>query len=250
MGSASPVMPSGEPCWDTALATDTSTKAASRATVGAVCSALLCMESALGGGGGGRREMSNVLNNKMPGCWDPRQEARCGHPSKTLELSIRSWQTVQPTPTPSAIHPYQSCVWVGPGWACSSVLCSALVDLTAVTGEGYSLSASLHTHNDPIAPACLTNQLLRSATNRQGGENKLTVSLVRHLHFTLHMRRRLFFCPQITELIEILRHRLYFLFLLHLKRQDGRKIGQTPRRCVSTENGCCGGRVLQNGGLQ
>lgn len=90
--------------------------------------------------------MSNVLNNKLPGCRDPRQEARCGHPSKTLEPSIQGWQADQPTPTPSAIHPYQSYVWVGPGWSCSSVLCSALVDLTAVTGEGYSLSASLHTH--------------------------------------------------------------------------------------------------------
>ncbi len=141
MGPASPVMPSGEPCWDAALATDTLTKAASRATVGPVCSALLCMESALGR----IKEMSSVLNNKLPGCWDPRQEARCGHPSKTSEPGIRGWQTVRPMLTPSAIHPYQSCVWVGSGWACSSVLCSALVDMTAVTGEGYSLSPSLHT---------------------------------------------------------------------------------------------------------
>lgn len=40
----------------------------------------------------------------------------------------------------------------------------------------------------PKAPVCLANQLLRPTTNRQGGENELTVSLVRHLHFTLHKR--------------------------------------------------------------
>lgn len=94
MGSASPVMPTAEPCWDAALATDTLTKAASRATVEPVCAALLCMESAVGG----IKEMINELNNELPGSWDPRQAAWCGHPSKSLEPSIRGWQTVQPRP--------------------------------------------------------------------------------------------------------------------------------------------------------
>lgn len=147
MGSASPVMPSGEPCWDAALASDISTKAASQAAVGPVCSALLCMESALGR----IKEMSNVLNNKLLGCWDPRQGS-VWPPIKALEPSIRGCRIAQPTPTPSSIHPYQPCVWAGPGWACSSVLCSALVDLTAVTGKGYSLSASLHTHTMTLQP--------------------------------------------------------------------------------------------------
>lgn len=57
-------MAGGEACWDAALATDTSTKAASWAAAGAVCSALLCVESALGG----IKEMSGVLNNKLPMC--------------------------------------------------------------------------------------------------------------------------------------------------------------------------------------
>lgn len=191
MGSASPVMPSGEPCWDAALAADTSTKAASQATVGLVCSALLCMESALGG----IKEMSNVLNNKLPGCWDPRQEARGGHPSKPLSPAFESGRqsSLRPPPRPSTpISLMSGLGLVGPALLSSALLCSAPVDLTAVTGEGYSLSASFHTHththNDPIAPACLANQLLRSATNRQGGENELTMSLARHLHFTLDPR--------------------------------------------------------------
>lgn len=152
MGSASPVMPSGEPCWDTALGSDTSTKASPQATVGPVCSALLCMESALGG----MKAMSSVLNNKPPGCRDPRQGS-VWPPIKTLEPGVWGWQIVRPTSTPSATQPYQPCVWVGPSSACSSVLCSAPVDLTAVTEKGYSLSASLRTHTmtllaPPVSP--------------------------------------------------------------------------------------------------
>lgn len=146
MGSASPVMPTAEPCWDAALGTDTLTKAASWATVEPLCAALLCMESAVGG----IKEMSNVLNNELPGSWDPRQEAWCGHPSKTLEPSIQGWQTVQPRPLSLPSTPISLTT-------CFSVFCSAPVDLTAVTREGYSLCASLNTHNDPVAPACIAN---------------------------------------------------------------------------------------------
>lgn len=121
MGSASPVMPSGEPCWDTALATDTSTKAASQATVGAVCSALLCMESALGG----IKEMSKVLNNKLPGCWDPRQEARCGHPSKPLSSAFEDCK--QCSPHPPLYNPPLSLLCLLLGLTGPALLSSALL---------------------------------------------------------------------------------------------------------------------------
>lgn len=248
MGSASPVMPSGEPCWDAALENDTSTKAASWATVGPVCSALLCMESALGG----IKEMSNVLNNKLPGCWDPRQEARCGHPSKNPRA--QHWKLADSAAHAHPLcHPPRSVLclgWAWPGLLFCPLLCSGGSD-SCYRGRLFTQRISSYTHNDPIAPACLANQLLRSAINRQGGENELTVSLVRHLHFTLHMRpETALFRPQITELTEIQWHRLCFFLSFTHRRQDGRKIGQTPRRCGSTENGCCGGRVHQNGGLQ
>lgn len=135
IGSASPVMPTVEPCWDAAFTADTWTKTASWATVEHACAALLCMESAFGG----IKEMSNELNNKLPGSWDPRQEARCGHPSENLEPSIWAWQTVRPRPLPLSSTPISLTT-------CFSVLCSALVDLTAVTSEGYSLCASLSSH--------------------------------------------------------------------------------------------------------
>ncbi|KAK5869836.1 hypothetical protein PBY51_024524 [Eleginops maclovinus] len=145
--------------------------------------------------------MSNVLNKKQPGCCDPRQEARCGHPSKTLEPGDGGWQTVQPRPTPSAIRPYQSRIWDGP--ALCPLLCSGGSD-SCYQGRLFTQRISSYTHNDPIAPACLANQPLRSTTNRQGGENEPTVSLVRHLHFTLHMcPETALFRPQITELTEI-----------------------------------------------
>lgn len=185
MGSASPVMPTVEACWDTALATDTLTKEASRVTVEPLCAALLCMESALGG----IKEMSNVLNNKLPRSWDPRQEAWCGHPSKVLEPSILGWQTIQPLPlllpsTPIILTPWFFC----------PLLCSGGSD-SCYQGSLFTLRISQYTNNDPVVRACTTNQLLSSVPNRQGGESKLTMSFVRHMHFTLDI------CPKTCALL-------------------------------------------------
>jgi len=206
-------MHSGEPCWDAALASDISTKAASQDAVGPACSALLCMESALGG----IKEMSNVLNNRLPGYWDPRQGS-VWPPIKTLEPSVRGWKTAQLTPTPSAIHCYQPCVCVRLRldlFLCP-LLCSGGFD-SCYRERLFTQRISPYTHNDPIAPVCLANRLLCSATNRQGGENELTVSLVRHLHFTLHMHlTTALFHPEITELTQIQRWCLYCCFLLHI----------------------------------
>lgn len=241
MGSASPVMPSGEPCWDTALGSDTSTKASPQATVGPVCSALLCMESALGG----MKAMSSVLNNKLPGCRDPRQGS-VWPPIKTLEPGIWGWQIVRPTYTPSATQPYQPCVWVGPSFC--PLLCSGGSD-SCYRERLFTQRISPHTHNDPIGPACLANQLLRSATNRQGGEKELTVSLARHLHFTLHMHpQTALLHPKITELTQIQWCRLYFFSPpFYTYKASGQKIGQTLHGCGSTENGCF---PHWNGGMQ
>lgn len=241
MGSASPVMPSGEPCWDAALATDTLTMAASRATVGAVCSALLCMESALGG----IKEMSNVLNNKLPGCWDPRQVARCGHPSKPLSLAFEAGRHWSPRPPPLPSTPISLVSGLGlagPALLSSALLCSGESD-SCYRGRLFTrrISPYTHTHTQwPDSPACLANRLLRPTTNRQGGENELTVSLVRHLHFTLHMRlKTALFRPKITELAEIQWHRLYFFFFFfYTYKASWQKIGQTLCGCGSTENGC------------
>lgn len=204
MGPASPVRPSGEPCWDAALATDTSTKAASRATVGPVCSALLCMESALWGNTRDeqcvKQKAARVLRPPSGGSvWPPIRNPWA-----------RRWRLADRTAHPSAIHPYQS--GIGDGLALCPLLCSGGSD-SRYQGRLFTQRISSYTHNDPIAPACLANQPLRSTTNRQGVENELTVSLVRHLHFTLHMRpETALFHPQITELTEIQWRRLYIFF--------------------------------------
>lgn len=221
------------------------------ATVGPVCSALLCMESALKG----IKEMSNVLNNKLPGCWDPRQVAQCGHPSKPLSLAFEAGRQSSPRPPPLPSTPIS--LVSGLGLAGPALVSSALLWWIwqllpgKVIHWAHLSMPSPNTHNDPIAPACLANQLSRLATNRQGGENELTVSLVRHLHFTLHMcPKTALFCPKITELTEIQWHCLYFFFFFYTYKALWQKIGQTPCGYGSTENGCCDGRVHQNEGLQ
>lgn len=138
MGSASPVRAAVEPCWDAALLDDTLTKAASQAALEPACGALLCVQSAFGG----RKEMSSVLNNELPGSRDPRQGARCGHPSQTLEPGGWARQTVWPHPPPLSPAPLAAT-------CCFSLLHSALADLTAVTREGYSLCASFNDFHSP-----------------------------------------------------------------------------------------------------
>lgn len=82
----------------------------------------------------GIKEMSNGLNNKPPERRDPRQEPRCGHPSKTLEPGM--WRSGrQPRHMPTFLcHPPLS------------VLCLLCWTWQLLPGEGYSISASLHTH--------------------------------------------------------------------------------------------------------
>lgn len=138
MGSALPVRAAVKPCWDAALLDDTWTKAASRATVQPACGALLCVQSAFAG----RKEMSSVFNNELPGSRDPRQGARCGHPSQSREPGAWAQQTVRPRPPPLSPAPLGAT-------CCFSLLHSALAALTAVTREGYSLCGSLSDLRSP-----------------------------------------------------------------------------------------------------
>lgn len=170
MGSASPVAAAVEPCWDAALLDDTSTKAASWPAVELACGALLCVESAFVG----IKEMSSVLNNELPGSRDPRQGARCGHPSHTLEPDGWARQTVGPRPPRPSPAPFGAT-------CCYSLLrcCSGSSD-SCYQGRLFTLRISQW----PPQPL---SQHLCTSTDRQGGENKLTMSLHRHLNFTPHV---------------------------------------------------------------
>lgn len=78
---------------------------------------------------------------------------------------------------------------------CYVLLFSPPLALTAVTREGYSLRASL---NDLRSPP---PQHLRTSTNRQGRENKLTMSLRRHLNFMVRACQKT--APFLPERIEM-----------------------------------------------
>lgn len=215
MGSASPVMPAVEPCWDAALATDTLTKAASRDAVEPLCAALLCMESAFGGNKG---DEQRVKQKKLPGSRDPLSRGLVWSPiTHAQHTHTKNPTTPKPsgggglvdslaTPTPSAIHCDQSYDLL----FLSSALLRRMWQLLPgkVIHSAHLLihaqwppQAALLPHRPHSQPAFST------AANRQGGESELTMSLVRHFHFTLATWPKtalfIFFCRPISELTKI-----------------------------------------------
>lgn len=188
---------------------------------------------------------------KQWAAWVPRPPSRLG-----VATHQNPWaRHLRLADSPSHIHPlcHATLSALCLGWAQLGVLfcpllCSGGSD-SCYRERLFTQRISPHTHNDPIGPACLANQLLRSATNRQGGEKELTVSLARHLHFTLHMHpQTALLHPKITELTQIQWCRLYFFSPpFYTYKASGQKIGQTLHGCGSTENGCF---PHWNGGMQ
>lgn len=86
-------------------------------------------------------------------------------------------------------------------------------------------------------------QHLPISTDRQGGENKLTMSLLRHLNFMplVYLKMVLFWPEQIW---------LCWLFYLSSTQGKFKKIGQTPRKHSLDENGKMAARVQRYCALQ
>ena len=115
----------------------------------------------------------------------------------------------------------------------------------------HSAHLSIHTHNDPVAPRLSSQPALMLCTQqtrwRKRADNVTRPPLAFHARYAPEDGS---FSPQnnwadwntVTPFVS------FFFFFFFFTSTRSLKIGQTPRRCGSTENGCCGGRVHWNRG--
>lgn len=136
-------------------------------------------------------------------------------------------------PTPSVA----SLGWAQLGLLFCPLLCSGGSD--SCYREGYSLSASLHTHTMTLSP-CLSRQPVLMLCDQQTRWRKRADTVIRlplGFHAT-YVPQNGYFSPPNNWFTPA---HLYFPFYTYKARCQ--KIGQTAHGCDSTENGCCGGRV-------